>query len=116
MGLTSFTGVVLKNLFSKPVTRMYPQKPREYPERTRGHVINHIEACIFCGICQRKCPTNAIEVDRTNKTWKIERFNCVQCACCVHNCPKKCLAMQKEYTKPEREKTEDMIRQLDSEK
>ena len=96
-----FTRTALKNLFSPPVTRPYPEQPREYPERTRGHVEIDIDTCILCGLCSRKCPTGAITVNRAEKTWKIERFGCIQCGCCVETCPKKCLTMKK-YLYPAR--------------
>ena len=38
MAFMDFTRTALKNLFSKPATRQYPQVPREYPARSRGHV------------------------------------------------------------------------------
>lgn len=104
-----FTGTALKNLFSKPVTKNYPVIPREYPERTRGSIRNDIEQCIYCGMCQRKCPSGAITVDRTARTWTIERMGCVQCENCVNNCPKKCLYMEMQYSEPSTEKTVDTL-------
>lgn len=56
MAFMDFTRTALKNLFSKPATRQYPQVPREYPARSRGHVEIDMEACILCGLCSRKCP------------------------------------------------------------
>lgn len=107
MSVINFAGTVLKNLFSKPATRMYPQVPRVYPERTRGHIGIHIDDCIFCGICSRKCPTGAIGVARDTKTWSIKRFGCIQCGECVGVCPKKCLSMLQAYTDPNAVKTVD---------
>ena len=112
MSIMNFTGTVLKNLFSKPATRLYPQQPNEYTDRTRGHVVNDIDNCIFCGMCERKCPTGAIKVDRNAKTWKINRFDCVQCACCVKNCPKKSLSMGRTYPEPADKKTEDTLQKI----
>ena len=103
----NFAGTVLKNLVSKPVTTSYPATPREYPERTRGHVVINIEDCIMCGMCQRNCPPNAITVDRAAGTWKIQRFDCVQCGYCVVNCPKKCLSIVPGYPEPGDMKKED---------
>ena len=51
MALMKFKSVVLKNLFSKPVTKNYPAEPAVYPERSRGHVEINIDDCILCGIC-----------------------------------------------------------------
>lgn len=107
MNTMKFTGVVLKNLFSKPVTRPYPEQPREYPERTRGHVEIDIDTCVLCSLCARKCPTGAITVDRAAKLWEIERFGCIQCGCCVETCPKKCLSMKQSYTQPDGNKKTD---------
>lgn len=102
-----FTKTALKNLFSAPATRPYPEQPREYPERTRGHVEIDTDLCILCGLCSRKCPTGTITVNRADKTWTIGRFGCIQCGCCVEVCPKKCLSMKQTYTQPGGEKTED---------
>ena len=107
MNMIPFTKIVLNNLFSKPATRMYPQEPRVYPQRTRGHIDNDMNACILCGICSKKCPADAIVVDRAARTWSIERFGCIQCGYCVESCPKKCLSMQQAYTQPAAEKSTD---------
>jgi formate hydrogenlyase subunit 6/NADH:ubiquinone oxidoreductase subunit I len=96
--------VIIRNLFRKPATLMYPAVPRKWRELTRGHIEVRMEDCILCGICARKCPTGAIAVDRGAKTWAIERMQCVQCSCCVEYCPKKCLANRNEYTAPETRK------------
>lgn len=95
-----FTKQVLKNLFSKPATTSYPAVPREYPERTRGHVEIRIEECILCGMCMRSCPPGAIEVKKAGNTWTINRFDCVQCGYCVEKCPKKCLSLVPGYQEP----------------
>lgn len=104
MAIMDFTRLALKNLFSKPATKNYPEAPREYPPRSRGHIEIQIDDCILCGMCQRKCPSGAITVDRKTKTWTIERMGCVQCANCVEGCPKKCLSIVPGYTAPAGEK------------
>ena len=109
--MMNFTPTVLKNLFSKPATRPYPFEPRVYPQRTRGQIGIDIAACIFCGMCSRKCPTAAIAVDKAGKSWSIERFGCIQCGSCVESCPKKCLFMRQEYTTPSDVKTTDTFTQ-----
>ena len=55
-----FTRTMLKNLFSKPATTTYPFEPREYPERSRGHIEIDMDKCIFCGMCEDACPKSAI--------------------------------------------------------
>jgi formate hydrogenlyase subunit 6/NADH:ubiquinone oxidoreductase subunit I len=86
---------------------MYPVIPREWQERTRGHIDIVIEDCILCGICARKCPTKAITVAKEAKSWTIHRMQCIQCSCCVELCPKKCLVNKSEYTTPSTDKLVD---------
>ncbi len=107
MNIMPFAKTVMKNLFSAPATRMYPQQPREYTDRTRGHISVDIDTCVLCGLCSKKCPANAITVDRAGRTWAIERFGCIQCGYCVESCPKKCLAMEHTYTDPDSSKKID---------
>ncbi len=83
---------VFKNLASKPATRLYPFEKREPFKDARGSIEGcEIDKCIFCGICQRKCPANAITVNRAEKSWEINQFKCVICNECVESCPKKCI-------------------------
>ncbi len=106
MSLVNFTKTELKNLFSKPATEKYPDGPATYKEGTRGHIVNNMDACVLCGVCQMRCPTRAITVDRKGQTWSIRPFSCIQCRRCVDNCPKKSLSMAKEYTEPDVEKSQ----------
>ena len=107
MGVLKFGGRLLSNMAHKPATRNYPAEPREYPERTRGHVEFDPSACILCNICGKKCPTDAIRMDKAARTLTIERMLCVQCGYCVDSCPKKCLSMAAEYTSPDTGKVTD---------
>lgn len=106
--LMNFSGTVLKNLFSKPVTKNYPAEPIDYPERSRGHIENDFEQCILCGLCMRNCPTGAIVVEKAKGDWRINRFDCVQCGYCTIKCPKKCLHLLPGYQEPMGEKTEEV--------
>ena len=103
-----FTGTVLHNLFHKPVTTSYPFVPKQYPERTRGHVEVDMETCLLCGLCSKSCPPRAIHVDRDTHTWSIHRFDCVQCGYCVQKCPKHCLSIVPGYPEPGAEKKLDI--------
>jgi ech hydrogenase subunit F len=104
-----FAKTVMRNLFSAPATTSYPAVPREYPERTRGHVEININDCIMCGMCMRSCPPGAIEVKRAENTWTINRFDCVQCGYCVQKCPKKCLSIVPGYQEPDAVKHVDAV-------
>lgn len=102
----------LKNVFKKPATRLYPGEVRETFAATRGHVSIDINTCIFCGICQKKCPTLAIKVERKEKTWELERLQCIVCASCAEACPKKCLTIENTYTGPVGIAEKDSTRQI----
>jgi len=98
---------VLKSLFGKPATVKYPFGPKVLSESARGSIVIDISKCIFCGICQKKCPTGAIAVVREEKTWNIARLKCITCGYCVEVCPKKCLQMSSQYTEPMLTRHED---------
>jgi ech hydrogenase subunit F len=100
MAFIPFATTIFKNLFSKPATRLYPITVRQPYARTRGHIEIDGPACIFCGMCDRKCPTHAIAVVKNDKSWTINRLRCIQCNSCVEVCPKKCLTMDYRYTPP----------------
>lgn len=101
MGVFSFGKTILGSIFKKPATLMYPVVPREWEERTRGSVSIDGDSCIACGICANVCPADAIEVDKADGKWIIQRMQCVQCGGCVDSCPKKCLTMENLYTIPD---------------
>jgi len=98
---------LVKNLFSKPVTEKFPFGPREFPAGSRGQVVIDTSTCIFCGLCQRKCPTAAITVTRAEKNWSIKRMQCIACGACVDACPKDALKLDSKYFTPDVTKRED---------
>lgn len=98
--IMNFTGTLMKNLFSKPVTKKYPEEPAVYPERMRGHIEIDIDQCISCGLCTRNCPPRCITVDKNAGTWTINRFDCIACGYCTQKCPKKCLHLVPGYQPP----------------
>jgi ech hydrogenase subunit F len=108
MALINFNKTVLHNLVSKPKTR---KAEKEYPAGTRGHVENDMDLCILCGLCSIKCPTHAITVDKNEKTWSIRPMSCIQCRCCVDNCPKKSLSMGLRFQEPGTEKVTKTFKQ-----
>lgn len=89
---------ILKNLTSKPATRLYPFEKREAFKDTRGKLDIDIDACIFCGICSKKCPSDAIVVNKAEKSWEVDPFKCVMCSVCCDVCPKKCIDTLEAYS------------------
>lgn len=88
---------VFQNLGRRPATRKYPFVTREAVEGSRGRLEIDINACVFCGLCVRKCPANALAVSRDPKSWTLDPYRCIVCGSCVEACPKKCLSMNKQH-------------------
>ena len=84
---------------------MYPKKKRVFVPMSRGKVEVNINECIFCGMCDRRCPTYAIVVTKAQKEWQIDRLKCCTCNLCVEICPTKCLRMDNQYFKSVTEKS-----------
>ena len=87
---------IIQSLFAKPSTVGYPFEPLPKADVVRGRVDFSCEKCTYCGLCAKRCPANAIEVDRDKKTWTINRLSCIVCANCVYACPKDCISMNNE--------------------
>jgi len=90
----------LRTVLSKPATILYPVQAAKKTPISRGHVVQDGSKCISCGICVKKCPAQAIVLDKAAKTWQIDRFRCIVCNSCVETCPVKCLSMDTQYTAP----------------
>lgn len=104
MGSFKLGRMTLRSLFKKPETVLYPVEKRYEPEGLKGHIAVDIKKCTMCGVCQKRCPTGAITVDKEAGTWTINRFDCIQCRTCVRDCSFDCLTMEPGYQKPATEK------------
>lgn len=60
----------------------------------KGPVVNDYDKCVYCSLCAKTCPAEAIEVDRKGKNWKFNDEKCVECGQCVYACPKSSLALK----------------------
>lgn len=98
--MLKMTANVLRDLFSKKPTRLYPAEVRTPFETMRGVVVNEIENCNFCSICAVKCPSQCISVDKKATTWTWDPFACVYCGICVEACPSKCLHQKQAHRQP----------------
>lgn len=99
--------MTLRSLTKKPETILYPVEQPTPPEGLRGHIDVDMKDCILCGICQKRCPTGAISVNKEDGTWTINRFDCIQCQICVRECPHNCLTAEPGWTKPAAAKTSE---------
>ena len=118
MPVFKMTRTTLRNLLSRPATRLYPtrEKVPHHAERSRGSIAIDIDTCTFCMLCQKRCPTDAIVVSKPAREWTIDRLRCCSCNACVEVCPVKCLTMGNLYTKPTVTKDKDLFRQQKKEK
>jgi formate hydrogenlyase subunit 6/NADH:ubiquinone oxidoreductase subunit I len=92
---------IVESLFKRPITEKYPFERRPAPDRLRGKLTWNPEKCTGCCLCNKDCPSNAIELITIDK--KAKRFvmqyhadRCTYCAQCVQNCRFECLNMSHE--------------------
>ena len=103
-------GVTFRNFGRKPVTLMYPDIKREYPDRFRGLLAltydkeTGEENCIGCRLCEYVCPPAVIKVEMLKakernyaKTFTLELYACEFCELCVQVCPTDAIIMMKSF-------------------
>lgn len=91
---------VLKNLTHRARTRLYPAEVRQLPPRVRGHIEFNMEKCIFCTLCEKRCPAGAIKVDRKGKTLTFEPLRCIVCEACIEGCAKDAIELFEQWRSP----------------
>lgn len=96
----SMLRTTMKNLVSRPATRLYPAVPAEIPRTDRGRIVYDMSKCIFCGLCEKRCPTHAIIMDKANKRQSVSRAKCIACGVCIDSCPTDTIEMRPEYSPP----------------
>ena len=90
----------LQAVWRKPATRRYPFEVREPFAASRGMIDMDPDVCVYCGLCQKRCPTNAIKVVRAPKSWTLNPHRCIVCGYCVEVCPKDCIVMHAKHRAP----------------
>ena len=91
-------GDTLRALVKRPITEKYPFERRAAPARLRGQLTWNPEKCTGCALCNKDCPSNAIELitlDKKNKRFVLRYHidRCTFCAQCVQNCRFECMGM-----------------------
>jgi len=91
---------VISNLTRRPQTRLYPFEVRQPPLGARGHIDFDMEKCIFCSLCAKRCPADAIKVDRKGKTLTFEPLRCIVCEACIEGCAKDAITLYEQWRSP----------------
>ncbi|MBI1734284.1 MAG: NADH-quinone oxidoreductase subunit I [Candidatus Rokubacteria bacterium] len=103
-------GMTFLNFWRKPITVMYPDVRRAYPDRFRGILAltydqeTGEENCIGCRLCEYICPPQVIKVEMLKakernwaKTFTLELYACEFCELCVQVCPTDAIVMLKTF-------------------
>jgi ech hydrogenase subunit F len=91
---------VLRNLVSVPVTTKYPNASADLPKGNRGRIDWDMVPCILCGLCEKRCPTLAVTVDKKAGTVTLQVSRCISCGVCADVCPKSAISVCQEYSRP----------------
>ncbi|MFA5354553.1 MAG: NADH-quinone oxidoreductase subunit NuoI [Thermodesulfovibrionales bacterium] len=102
--------LTLKMMFSRAITRQYPEEKRAPFPGFRGlHALvrnqDGTARCVGCGLCSAVCPSKCIYVytsegaDHTKVVdrYEIEVLRCVYCALCVEACPFGAVVLTEHY-------------------
>jgi formate hydrogenlyase subunit 6/NADH:ubiquinone oxidoreductase subunit I len=99
-----FLPTAIKNIFKKPFTYKYPYKPIILPQGFRGDFSWDRNKCIFCEVCERVCPAEAINVEKEKKNYEWDSGKCIFCAQCEENCPTKAIHFIEKMTQVDTER------------
>jgi ech hydrogenase subunit F len=98
--MTTMISTIIKNLSSHPRTRLYPNEVRQLPAGSRGHIEFDVGKCVFCTLCAKRCPADAISVDRKGKTLVFDPYRCIVCESCIEGCAKEAIALFEQWRAP----------------
>jgi len=91
---------VLRSAVRPPVTIRYPFVKAQVPKKFRGRLSFNPGSCIGCKICERDCPSAAINIKKiADKKFEcdVDLARCIYCGQCVDSCPKKSLATTENF-------------------
>ena len=74
---------------AKPAEEKKEEAAPAIQPRDDGKPTQDPSKCVYCTICAKKCPGEALTVDRAAKTWTLDEDKCVACGTCADVCPKK---------------------------
>jgi ech hydrogenase subunit F len=91
---------VMSNLTHRPRTRLYPAEQRQLPPGARGQIEFDMTKCVFCTLCAKRCPADAITVDRKGKTLVFNLYRCIVCESCREGCAKEAIVLLEHWREP----------------
>ena len=59
--------VIGGGLFQKPATLLYPYEKATMPLGFRGRLVFYAERCVFCKLCMKDCPSEAIQINKLGR-------------------------------------------------
>ena len=89
----------IRRLFAGPWTLKYPREPAPAPEGFRGRLKIDTSMCRACGVCQRVCPANAVELAEENSELIVRIYHdgCTRCGECVEKCPYGAISLLEDF-------------------
>ena len=99
--------LVTGSFVKKPVKKPAPKPANDAPAaaandapaaeapkpRDDGKPVSDPNKCVYCTLCAKKCPAEALTVDRVAKTWTLDEDKCLACGTCAEVCPKNAIIM-----------------------
>ncbi len=97
--MSSFLGVVLRNLLAGPSTDPFPFGETFTPKRIRGRITVDPDLCMGCGMCRHSCVAGAINITKSDAGWTITIWqdSCCLCRSCVTYCPMQAMAIDPDW-------------------
>ena len=67
--------------------------PAKIEPRDDGKPVQDPSKCVYCTLCAKNCPVEALTDDRAAKTWTLDEDACVGCGTCAASCPKDAIVL-----------------------
>ena len=63
----------------------------------KGKIVTDVDACMACGVCVKKCPTDALRLEKDEVV--VDSDKCILCGECDIICPVNAIKLKTESTK-----------------